>query len=249
MTETNFNIEEYINSLPNDVEDIYLCNKNLTYIPDLSRFVNLKYLDCDNNQLTYLPNLPSSLVGLYCSYNQLINLQKLPNNLEVLDCNSNKLTYLPSLPNSLNSLFCYNNKLTYLPELPNCLKVLDCNSNKLTYLPSLHNSLNSLFCYNNQLTNLPNLPNSLTKCSIHFTNISEIINIDYITKNEIIETNNKLSIFNKFRKLYFALKFKKQFYKLYETVAMKRYHPSNLIKLLENVGNDEEKMDLLLESW
>jgi hypothetical protein len=30
---------------------------------------------------------------------------------------------------------------------------------------------------------------------------------------------------------------------------MKRYHPSNLIKLLENVGNDEEKMDLLLESW
>jgi hypothetical protein len=30
---------------------------------------------------------------------------------------------------------------------------------------------------------------------------------------------------------------------------MKRYHPSNLIKLLENVGDDEEKMDLLLESW
>ena len=66
---------------------------------------------------------------------------------------------------------------------------------------------------------------------------------------EIIKFNKKISIFNRFRELYFALKFKKQFYKLLEKVVIKRYHPLNLIKLLENVGDDEEKMDLLLESW
>ena len=37
-----FNIEEYLNSLPNDVEEIYVIDKRLTYLPDLSRFKNLK---------------------------------------------------------------------------------------------------------------------------------------------------------------------------------------------------------------
>jgi hypothetical protein len=82
------------------------------------------------------------------------------------------------------------------------------------------------------------------------TIINEIIEICwYPDKNEIIKINNELHIFNRFCELYFALKFKKQFYKLYEKVMIKKYHPSNLIKLLENVGDDEEKMDILLESW
>jgi Leucine-rich repeat (LRR) protein len=91
MEDLSFDIEKYINSLPNDIETIDLGYKNITYIPDLFRFVNLKNLYCDNNQLTYLPNLPNSLETLNCSYN--------------------KLLYLPKLPNSLDSLFCYCNKL------------------------------------------------------------------------------------------------------------------------------------------
>ncbi len=172
MTEFNFNIEEYINLLPDDIEIIILESKNLTYIPDLSRFKNLK--------------------KLYCQYNQL--------------------TYLPSLPNSLTYLYCYSNQLTNLPTLSDSLECLD-------------------------LTN---------------TNLDVIISINYFdsyNKKKIQIINNELNILNKFRNLYFTLKFKKQFYKLYEKVAIKRYHPLNLIKLLENVGDDEDKMDLLLESW
>jgi hypothetical protein len=118
-----------------------------------------------------------------------------------------------------------------------------------------------LHCHNNNLIYLQKLPNSLKYCYIYNTNISKIISISefYITsftninisdnKQKIQIINNELNTFNKFRELYFALKFKKQFYKLYETVVMKRYHPSNLIKLLENVGDDEEQIDFLLKSW
>ena len=56
-----FNIEEYLNSLPHDVEEIRIYMRNLTYIPSLERFQNLKYLDCSYNLLTDLPQLPNKL--------------------------------------------------------------------------------------------------------------------------------------------------------------------------------------------
>jgi Leucine-rich repeat (LRR) protein len=232
MEDQYFNIEEYINSLPDDIEVIDIGYHNLTYIPDLSRFKKLNYLDCSYNNLVYLPNLP--------------------NNLTHLNCCNNKLVILPNLPNSLIELYCGYNQLIKLPNLPNSLKQLYSNYNKLTYLPNLPNSLIDLSCNNNQLIYLPNLPNSLIALNCNNTIINEIINVKkkhYFYKNEQNKFNNKLYIYNKFRELYFALKFKKQFYKLYERIVIKRYHPSNLIKLLENVGDDEEKIDLLLESW
>ncbi len=71
------------------------------------------------------------IIHIYCGYNQLTSLPKLPNSLEYLWCNYNQLTVLPELPNSLKKLLCYNNQLTSLPELPNSLKRLECNNNKL----------------------------------------------------------------------------------------------------------------------
>ena len=274
MEDSSFDIEEYINSLPNNTETIIIiiCSKNLTYIPELSRFVNLSYLDCshnnlvclpklpnslthllcNDNKLTYLPELPNSLIHLLCDNNKLTYLPELPNSLTYLNCGKNQLTYLQKLPNSLLVLTCNNNKLTYLPELPNNLKQLYCSNNKLTYLPELPNSLKKLYCGNNQLTNLQKLPNNLIYLNCNNTIIDEIIDVvknGSLHEDEFNKINKKLHILNKFRELYFALKFKKQFYKLLEKVMIKRYHPSNLIKLLKNVGDDEEKMDILLESW
>ncbi len=51
-----FNIEDYLNSLPEDIEVINISEKNLTYIPSLERFRKLKELDCTFNQLISLPN-------------------------------------------------------------------------------------------------------------------------------------------------------------------------------------------------
>ena len=129
---SEFNIEEYINSLPDDTETITVKNKSLTYIPSLKRFHKLKKLHCDNNQLTSLPELNDSLQILYCWSNKLTHLPKLNNSLQELHCSNNQLTRLPELNDSLKELYCYNNQLTILPKLNDSLKQLDCSHNPLT---------------------------------------------------------------------------------------------------------------------
>lgn len=113
-----FNIEEYLNSLPDDTEQIDVSRKNLTYLPSLERFHNLQKLCCYHNKLTKLPKLNNSIKELYCSHNQLTSLPELPPSLLYLYCSYNQLKSLPKVPSSLLTLVCSDNKLTSLPELP-----------------------------------------------------------------------------------------------------------------------------------
>ena len=99
-----FNIKQYIDSLPNDIETIDVSNKNIDYLPDLSRFKHLKQLNCSYNQLTSLPDLNE--------------------NSQYLNCHHNKLTSLPDLNKNLKILYCYNNQLTSLPNLNENLQKL-----------------------------------------------------------------------------------------------------------------------------
>ena len=86
-----------MNELPVKIESIDLSWRDLTILPDLSRFTNLKLLDCSNNQLTSLPPLNNSLVYLDCSWNKLTSLPPLNNSLEYLNCSRNQLNSLPPL--------------------------------------------------------------------------------------------------------------------------------------------------------
>jgi Leucine-rich repeat (LRR) protein len=124
-----FNIESYINSLDENIEHIDVSNKNIKYIPDLSRFKNLKELYCHKNYLTSLPTLNENLETLYCYENNLI--------------------FLPVLNKNLKTLYCDNNLLTRLPILNENLVCLSCGINKLTYLPSLNEKLKYIFFDNN----------------------------------------------------------------------------------------------------
>ena len=125
-----YNIEDYINSLPLSTTYINVSNKGLTYLPDLSRFKQLTHLICSSNKLTYLPPLNNTLTQL--------------------DCTGNKLTELPPLNNNLTYLYCSFNCLTSLPLLNDNLTVLYCSYNQLTWLPPLNNNLTYLYCcYNN----------------------------------------------------------------------------------------------------
>jgi len=97
-----------------------------------------KYLDgtilkCSDNNLTCLPELPTTLTELYCSHNKLTSLPELPSNLTYLSCWNNKLTSLPELPKSLTNLSCSRNNLTSLPELPLNIDYLNCSGNDLPY--------------------------------------------------------------------------------------------------------------------
>ena len=146
-----FNIEDYLNSLPEDIQQINISIKKITYIPSLERFKKLKYLNCNHNELISLPILPNTLKELYCSGNKLTILPNLPNTLKKLYCSYNQLTILPKLSNTLEILSCGCNQLTSLPNLPNTLKELNCSYNQLTRLPNIPNTLKELFCDNNLL--------------------------------------------------------------------------------------------------
>jgi len=84
--------------------------------------------------------------------------------------------------------------------------------------------------------------------SFNFDNnpICEIIN----SRKNMNETKEKIKIFNKFRYLYYSLKFKKQFRdllwkKVREPMIMRRYHPSYLIEKLD-VDID---LEMVVNSW
>ena len=110
---------EYFDSLPDDILTISIAWKEFKFLPDLTRFKNLKTLYCTGNLFTSLPTLPENLEVLYCANNLLTSLPTLPQTLKQLYCDGNCLTSLPTLPKKLIELGCYNNYyLTSLPTLP-----------------------------------------------------------------------------------------------------------------------------------
>jgi len=201
-----FNIEDYLNSLPLDTTEIDVSGKGLTYLPDLSRFKQLIHLFCSDNQLTELPHLNDNLKVLNCSYNLLTWLPHLNDKLERLYCHHNQLTELPPLNNNLTQLYCFQNKLTELPPLNNKLIVLYCNHNQLTWLPPLNNNLQFLDCSNNNIKNINN--------------------------NNIIQTLRNFR--NTYYLLKFKKHFKRWLWeKVREPKIMAKFHPSHLNALEE----------------
>ena len=73
-------------------------------IIDLVDYNQITHLDCYNNQLSSLPDLPSRLTHLYCSSNELSSLPDLPSTLTYLDCSNNQLSSLPDLPRNLTTI-------------------------------------------------------------------------------------------------------------------------------------------------
>jgi len=251
-----FDIEKYLDSLPDDVEKIDVSFRHLNYLPNLSRFKNLSDLCCGDNKLSSLPVLPENLGILCCPNNNLTSLPVLPDNLNGLECSHNELTSLPVLPKNLTELYCRNNNLRSLPFLPENLQILYCDRNKLTSLPVLSKNLIYLYCYNNNLTSFPILPENLKELSYFKNPIYELISNNfnpilyiYLTyqisyKGSFNEINKNIIILNNFRHLYYCIKYRKRFLKMMEPIIKKRYHPSYLY----NLGEDDD-LDEKLGAW
>ena len=188
------------------------------------------------NELTMLPELNDSLQKLYCYNNQLTRLPEFNNSLKYLYCDNNQLTKLPKLNDSLKWLYCSNNQLIMLPELNNSLRVLYCYNNQLTILPELNDSLQTLNCKYNQL------PYKLI-------NNSQLISE---RKNEI---NKVIQLLKRVKFTIWCLKYKKSFHdwlwiKVRLPKIQTKYHPNNLIELLENIEeNNEEEFCDAIEKW
>jgi uncharacterized repeat protein (TIGR01451 family) len=125
---------------------INVTNQNISDLTGIEHFVELNFLYCWSNSLTFLPTLPDSLYELYCYDNQLTSLPDLPVDLQILNCHLNSLTSLPELPDGLYLLdISYNPDLQCLPVLPNSLETVG----------QIWHSLNIV---NTQVDCIPNLP-------------------------------------------------------------------------------------------
>jgi Leucine-rich repeat (LRR) protein len=67
-----------------------ISNENVEGILDLKKkkFNKLEELNCSDNKITEIINLPRGLKYLNCSNNQIISLLNLPNNMTGLNCKS-----------------------------------------------------------------------------------------------------------------------------------------------------------------
>jgi Leucine-rich repeat (LRR) protein len=129
---------------------------------------------------------------------------------------------------------------------------LYCSSNELTSLPPLNDKLINLSCSNNQLTSLPPLNNNLTNLFCFNNPINEFIDFN----NNNIFIKNQVKILNRFRKLFYLLKFKKSFirfmWKSREKKIQEQFHPKHLYHFLENNKVAEENnalLDTFLNEW
>jgi len=247
----NIEVQQYVDSLPSNIRIINVSYKNLIILPDLSRFVDLQELRCNNNKLTSLGILNKNLKHFDCSHNKLISFPKLPENLQDLYCSNNKLTSFPSLNKSLKQFDCSKNSLTLLPRLNENLKRLYCSNNHLNIIPSLNNNLLELYCFNNNLTNFPLINDALLICYCNNNPIFDGIN----SFNINIIRYNVNKIYN-FKHLYYSLKFKNKFrdwlwVRIREPRIRLLYSPANLNILLDNMIDveDDEEFQTILNNW
>lgn len=186
-----------------NVYEIDISSKSVIGELDFGKFTELKKLNCSNNQIQSLKNLPFTLEELICENNQITNIHFLqqefcpigtqcptcmgitmelqrcpvPSKLKNISCSLNKLTELNNLPNSVERLVCNVNKISKLDNLPNSIKYLSCFANEITLLDKLPETLEVLICFNNFITELDKLPEKL-EVLICFTNlIKELDNL------------------------------------------------------------------------
>ncbi|WP_417856546.1 T9SS type A sorting domain-containing protein [Xanthomarina gelatinilytica] len=134
-------------------------SKGISSLEGIQSFINIKTLDCGDNQLTNLDLSQNTQISrLFCFQNQLttIDVSHL-SNLFYFSCVENQLTSLDVSQNTVLAwLICRNNQITSLDLSQNInLTSLDCKNNQLTTL-NIKNNNNEITNYLGT-TNNPNL--------------------------------------------------------------------------------------------
>jgi Leucine-rich repeat (LRR) protein len=233
-----FHIDEYLNALSNDIIELDISNKNLTNLPDLSRFYRLRILCCNINQIRQLPLLPPTLEEFNCSYNQIEQIHNLPPTLRILYCGFNQITKFEHLPHALKILHFSYNQNEKLPNLPHTLEEIYCNNNNIKSLDCLPLSIRILYCNHNQIEKLPYLPTlEMLNCCDNqikwFDRLPHTLQILYCDDNPlpsfVIEFWKGVS---KLRNTYFASKYGSRIEKYYIKNIRNKEINKNFIDIL-----------------
>jgi Leucine-rich repeat (LRR) protein len=179
---TNIN-KEYLKYL-------FISGNELLHLPNLNELINLEVLDCSENKLCQLINLPKKLIELDCSRNELTNITAIINcnNLEKINCSYNEITEIPSHIKLL-ILACNNNKLKFVSNMDS-LQKLYCSNNMIKIIQKLKN-IKFIECYNNSLKKI-NKFELLEELYCYNNNIIEIKAMPLLTALECYDNNIKI---------------------------------------------------------
>jgi hypothetical protein len=140
-------------------------------IPDAVRFLN-----CSDNPIKDLSNLPRDLQILRCRHCEIESLENIPSHLEHLDCGNRTLKSVDNLPDTLKvlKLECCDS-LEKIPNLPSELRTFFLTqADKIKTIPYFPPKLRYFYADYFGLESLPDLPESLTKLCCTKTKIKEL---------------------------------------------------------------------------
>jgi Leucine-rich repeat (LRR) protein len=121
-------------------------NNMISSLPKLP--LTLQELNCKVNHLDSLPStLPTGLKALYCQQNHITFLPNLPSGLEILNCAYNALDTLVAYPAALHTMDCSHNLLDTLPLFNANMVSFNCSNNDIGYLPTLANWPHFFVCF------------------------------------------------------------------------------------------------------
>jgi hypothetical protein len=121
----------------NQANAINVSGLNISNLNGIQYFRNVLSLNASNNNLTWLPTLPSSLLLLNINSNNFTALPAVPSNIRVINASYNRISTITSFPAYLETIALIDNNLTTLPTLPNGLYSLLIGSNNVTCLPNI----------------------------------------------------------------------------------------------------------------
>lgn len=202
-----------LDSLPRSVKWLYAKSNSISSLDNLPG--DLDYLNCSNNLLTCLDNLPLKLNSLNCSNNTITSLNHLPTGLTVLNCASNQIENLDNIPKTIKFLYCSNNQIRLLNFLPPVLEMLHCKNNLIKRLDYLPKSVYNLDCDTEKMIySFNEYCPFLTYFRPDYTQYVEV-------SPEFIKPKN-IHKLNKFKMLYFKLKYGLKLEKYYLSHKMNR---------------------------
>ncbi len=185
----NFLLDKFIN-----LEELYICNNNITTIHGLDNLVNLRKLRLCNNKITEIKGLDNlvNLEELQLNYNQITEIKELDNlvKLEELQLNYNQITEIKELDNLVNleELQLDNNQIKEIKGLDNLvnLQTLSLGANKITKIKGLDNliQLKRFYLHYNRITEIQGL-NTLVSLQLLYVNNNQIKELPLVLCNLI----------------------------------------------------------------
>ncbi len=199
-------VKKRIIKLDNDGENTYNLKECITYTREndcinieLNDYTSLSFmnynnlidLNCSYNQLTELNDLPDSLLYLNCRQNKLKKIN-LPPNLKTFECTHNQIERL-KMPDSLEEVYCAYNQIKKITHISKSLKKFNCVNNKLMKLPPIPKDLIYLCVAGNINLSLPILNNNLKKLNCSSCKIEKIDYLPESLEYIYLTGNNRIS--------------------------------------------------------